>query len=192
MTLHPDALSGGFADTAPDSARAFRVLLDAMARPGTIHPLSAATPPAGLSRAAGTALLTLADGTTPVFLCGAADCAPVRDWIAFHIGAPLCDPDRAAFAVGPFDALLPHLDALPKGDPAYPDRSATLIADLPRLDPQGARLTGPGIRAEAFLSLPDTAPFRANAARFPLGFDAFLTCGDRIAALPRTTKVEDR
>ncbi|MFN7596068.1 MAG: phosphonate C-P lyase system protein PhnH, partial [Cereibacter sp.] len=33
--------------------------------------------------------------------------------------------------------------------------------------------------------------FRANHALFPLGFDAFLTCGSRVAGLPRSTRVED-
>ena len=28
-------------------------------------------------------------------------------------------------------------------------------------------------------------------ALFPLGFDAFLTCGTRVAGLPRSTRVED-
>jgi alpha-D-ribose 1-methylphosphonate 5-triphosphate synthase subunit PhnH len=66
-----------------------------------------------------------------------------------------------------------------------------LVIEVPRLEPTGARLTGPGIRDHAFLSLPATAPFQANHALFPLGFDAFLTCGDRIAGLPRTTIVRD-
>lgn len=185
------ALSGGFADAPVEAARAFRVLLEAMARPGTIHDLAVARPPAGLSPAAGTALLTLADGTTPVFLAGAADTAAVRDWIAFHIGAPICGPEGATFALGGLDALVPHLDRLPAGDPAYPDRSATVIAELPQLVAQGQRLTGPGIRGAAHLSLPAAAMFRRNAARFPLGLDFVLTCGRSVAALPRSTCLED-
>jgi alpha-D-ribose 1-methylphosphonate 5-triphosphate synthase subunit PhnH len=31
---------------------------------------------------------------------------------------------------------------------------------------------------------------RANAARFPRGVDLLLCAGDRLAALPRTTRVE--
>jgi alpha-D-ribose 1-methylphosphonate 5-triphosphate synthase subunit PhnH len=66
-----------------------------------------------------------------------------------------------------------------------------LVIEVPRLEPTGARLTGPGIKEHAVLSLPATAPFQANHALFPLGFDAFLTCGDRIAGLPRSTIVRD-
>lgn len=189
--MTPDTLSGGFDDAARDSARSFRTLMEVMARPGTIMRLDQATPPAGVSVAAGTALLALADGTTPVFLAGSADTPALRAWIAFHIGAPICVPNRAMFALGPFAALVPHLSALPIGDPAYPDRSATLIAEVERLAPEGHRLTGPGIKGAAWLSLPDAAPFRANARHFPLGFDTFLTCGDQIAAVPRSTRVED-
>ena len=71
------------------------------------------------------------------------------------------------------------------------DRAATLVIEVPVLEPAGARLAGPGIRDAARLSLPETAAFRANRALFPLGFDAFLTCGDRIAGLPRSTIVGD-
>ena len=53
----------------------------------------------------------------------------------------------------------------------------------------GAVLTGPGIADAARLSLPDVAAFRANRALFPLGLDFFFTCGDRLAALPRSTVV---
>ncbi|WP_255434812.1 phosphonate C-P lyase system protein PhnH [Paracoccus sp. MC1862] len=40
------------------------------------------------------------------------------------------------------------------------------------------------------MSLPETAAFRHNRALFPLGWDCILTCGDRLAAVPRSTRVE--
>jgi alpha-D-ribose 1-methylphosphonate 5-triphosphate synthase subunit PhnH len=61
---------------------------------------------------------------------------------------------------------------------------------MPTLSTNGPRLTGPGIATHAHLSLPETAAFQANRAQFPLGFDTYLTCGNRVAALPRSTKVE--
>ena len=87
------ALQGGFADAAVQSAHGFRASLEAMARPGSIQTVAGATPPAPLSDAAGALLLTLCDGTTPVHLAGAHDCAAVRDWITFHCGAPLVSAD---------------------------------------------------------------------------------------------------
>ena len=88
--MNADALTGSFDVPPLHSACAFRALLEAMARPGTIHKVEGAFPPTPLSVAAGVALLTLTDTTTPLHLAGVADRAAVRDWVAFHIGAPPC------------------------------------------------------------------------------------------------------
>ncbi|SEL94309.1 alpha-D-ribose 1-methylphosphonate 5-triphosphate synthase subunit PhnH [Roseovarius azorensis] len=183
------ALQGGFSDASVEAALAFRAVMRAMARPGTVEHVAGAVPPAPLSAAAGVVMLTLCDPGTPVHLAGEADCAAVRDWITFHTGAPLVGRERAAFAVGTWPDLLP-LEGYPMGLAEYPDRSATLIVELNVLEARGARLTGPGIAREVALSLPETVAFQANAARYPLGLDFVLTCGDRLAALPRTTRVE--
>lgn len=183
------ATGTGFTEASYDSARAFRAILDAMARPGRIVTLSGAEPPAGLSRAAATVLLTLADGTTPVYLAGAAATDAVADWLRFHTGAPLAEPRAATFAVGSWAALQP-LDRFPFGEPAYPDRSATLIVELDRLEAEGAVLRGPGIYGRSSIFLPETRFFEENRALFPLGLDVILTCGDRLAAIPRSTIVE--
>lgn len=185
MTLH---LTGGFADPAPDAARAFRAIMQAVARPGTIQTVEGAAPPAPLSPAAGAVLLTLCDRTTPLFLAPSHDTAAVRGWITFHCGAPFCAPEAAAFALGTWEALQPT-DRFSPGEAEYPDRAATLIVEVPSLRPEGARLTGPGIREDAALSLPDPAVFAANHARYPLGWDAILTCGSALAGLPRSTEI---
>jgi alpha-D-ribose 1-methylphosphonate 5-triphosphate synthase subunit PhnH len=181
-------LDGGFTDAPRDAAHAFRAAMSALARPGRIEGLSGARPPAPLSVAAGTLILTLCDPETPVHLAGAHDTGDVRGWIAFHTGAPVVGRAQAAFAVGTWEALLP-LDGYRIGDAEYPDRSATLIVEVAALEAERAVLTGPGIRDTAHLSLPETEAFRRNARLFPLGLDFYLTAGDRVAALPRTTRV---
>lgn len=180
-------LSGGFTDPAPESARAFRAVLQAMARPGTIQPIGGAAPPAPLSPAAGAVLLTLCDRTTPLFLGASHDTPAVRGWITFHCASPFCGPEDAMFALGDWSSL--PTDRLSAGDPEYPDRAATLIVELPALAAGVTTLTGPGIRDSAALPLPDPADFAANHARYPLGWDAILTCGDRVAAVPRSTAI---
>ncbi|MEM6440894.1 MAG: phosphonate C-P lyase system protein PhnH, partial [Pseudomonadota bacterium] len=95
---------------------------------------------------------------------------------------------RAMFALGAWEDLMP-LFASPVGTPSHPDRSATLIVERADLRAEGATLTGPGIKDRAALSLPETAAFQANRRLFPLGLDFIFTCGDRLAALPRTTEV---
>lgn len=184
-----DALEGGFTEAPVQSAQAFREILEAMARPGTIRRVQGATPPAPLSIAAGVALLVLTDPTTSLHLAGLTDCPAVRDWVAFHIGAPLVPAEMADFAVGSWDALQP-VGRFRIGQPDYPDRSVTLIVDCDRLVNHGAGLTGPGIETATWLNLPETTAFRANRALFPLGFDTLFTAGDRIAGLPRSTRVE--
>ena len=181
-------LTGGFENPPIDAARAFRSAMQALARPGQIERIEGATPPAPLSPAAGALALTLCDGDTPVWLASSHDTAAVRNWVTFQTGAPFVPRAGAMFAIGTWEALLP-LDGYALGTPEFPDRSATLIAELGQLEPAGARLEGPGIRDTARLSLPDTDVLQKNAALFPLGLDFFFTCGDRIAGLPRTTRV---
>lgn len=187
MNTHAE-FSGGFQNTPIDAAHAFRAAMTVMARPGEIRTLSGAVPPAPLSIAAGTLLLTLCDPETNLYLAGDADTNAVRKWLTFHTGAPIVSASEADFAVGTWDALGP-LDAYRIGTSEYPDRSATLIAECSRLNQDGAVLTGPGIKDEARLSLPDVRTMQANAALYPLGCDFFLTCGDKVAALPRSTQI---
>lgn len=181
-------LTGGFESPAIQSAHAFRSVMEAMARPGTLQTISGAKPPAPLSQAAGSVLLTLCDTDTPVYLAGAADCDAVRNWLAFHTGAPMTGASHCMFAVGAWRSLMP-LSAYPIGTPEYPDRSATLIIECEDLNTLGPTLKGPGIKESAELSLPEVEAFQSNHALYPLGLDFILTSGDCVAALPRTTEV---
>ncbi|TVP95149.1 MAG: phosphonate C-P lyase system protein PhnH [Roseinatronobacter sp.] len=185
MSAH---LTEAFTNPAIDAAHVFRHVLDAMAHPGRIVEVTGIAAPAPCTPAAAAVLLTLVDDTTPLHLAGAHDCAPLRDWVRFHLGAPLADAADAAFALGTWQALGPLL-AYPMGSAEYPDRSATLIVECAELQNTGARLTGPGIETEARLSLPEVAAFQANAACFPQGLDFLFTAGPQLAALPRSTKI---
>ena len=186
--MQANTLSGGFANPAVDAAHAFRSLMEAMARPGTIQDIEGAAPPAPLSPAMGAVLLTLCDTETPVYLAGEMDCDAVRTWLSFHTGAPFVGPTHCMFAVGTWDAIAP-LTAYPIGTSEYPDRSATLVVECSELAATGATLTGPGIKDQATLSLPEVKAFQSNQTLFPLGLDFILTCGNSLAALPRSTEV---
>ena len=167
-------LDGGFADAARDAAHAFRAALQAMARPGRIETITGATPPAPCSPAAGALILTLCDTTTPLHLAPSHDDEGLRGWITFHTGAPFVAAEQAIFALGSWEAVQP-VSRFSIGSAEYPDRAATLIVEVARLERDGATLTGPGIETQARLSLPETAAFRHNRRRFPLGFDTYLT-----------------
>lgn len=186
------ALTPGFANPVADAQACFRALLDAMARPGHIHSVSGASAPAPLHPATAALLLTLADHETPLWLNPAAD--PAWPWIAFHAGAPRSPIDQAMFAVA---LSLPDLGCLPAGTDEAPDTSATAIVQVGSLS-SGRRYTlaGPGLREPRILTaagLPDdfVTIWAANHALFPRGIDLILTCGNQLAALPRTVTIKE-
>ncbi len=188
------ALEGGFTDPAQDAARAFRAALSAMARPGRCVSLAGARPPEGLAPAAGALLLVLADADTPVWLPTRLRNSAAAEWLRFHTNAPAAEADRAAFACGRWAELAP-LARWPSGTPAYPDRSATLLIEVPALTGgSGLGLRGPGIqgRAEIAPALPEgaAAALAENARQAPLGVDVFLVAGASAMALPRSTRLE--
>lgn len=180
----------GFTDPVLDAQAAFRAVLEAMSRPGTVQDI--VTPPElppGLSPAAAAVLLTLVDATTPLRLSAGAEAAA---WLRFHCGCPLVS-ESAAFVLDPAAALL-DLDA---GTDEEPERGATLILEVADLaEGSGWRLVGPGIRDAHRLSVSGApsgfvADWAQNHARFPRGVDVILCAGTRIAALPRSVTIED-
>jgi len=185
--MQTQTFEGGFSDPPVEAARAFRAVMTAMARPADIAQVTGATPPAPLSVAAGVVVLTLCDPETAIFLAPSHDTQAVRDWITFQTGAPVACPAEAQFAIGIWDEL--PRSQFNRGTSEYPDRSATLIVEMDVLDNSGAVLRGPGIEDKAQLSLPQVDAFVENAAAFPLGLDFIFTSADRLAALPRTTRV---
>ncbi len=187
-------LEGGFGDRARDSAVAFRAALDVLARPGRVGELTGATPPEGLSAAAGVLLLTLTDAETPLWLPERLRDGAVAEWLRFHTNAPpAAGRGQAMFAAGRWEEVL-ALEHWPAGEPAYPDRAATLIVEVAALEGGPVlELSGPGIDGLARLApvLPSgaAAALRANAARFPLGLDFFFAAGGQVAGLPRSTRI---
>jgi alpha-D-ribose 1-methylphosphonate 5-triphosphate synthase subunit PhnH len=193
-----EELPSGLAEPVLDSQRVFRATLDAMAHPGTIVDLTlrlSAPPPLHIATAA--LALTLADYETPLWLDAGAATSAVAAFLRFHCGCSATVPcDGAAFAIITAPAGMPPLAAFQAGSDEYPDRSTTLILQLPALNGgENWLLRGPGIpdsRAFAPAGLP--AEFRGwvqdNHRMFPRGVDLIFTCGSSLAALPRSTRLE--
>ena len=190
------ALTPGFADPVLDSQACFRAVLDAMARPGTIHRVHAPIePPPPLHRATAAVLLTLVDGETPLWLDPQASAAAA--WIAFHCGAPTAAIDRSAFALAlaPFATF--DFTTFDAGSHDGPEDGATVILQVAALGEGAALLLdGPGIETTAHLTVAGLPPgliesWGANAARFPQGVDLILCAGDQLAALPRTVRIRE-
>ncbi|KMO17555.1 phosphonate C-P lyase system protein PhnH [Methylobacterium platani] len=193
-------LARGFSDPVHDAQGVFRAVMDALARPGTLQPLAATLePPAPLTPELAAIALALADADAALWLDEALRHDPaVADFLRFHTGARIADaPSEAAFALVSDAAACPDFAAFAQGTPAYPDRSATLVLAVCDLsDVEGWRLDGPGIRESARLAAaPLPADMLARLARnhagFPQGIDLILAAPGRLAALPRSTRVQE-
>jgi alpha-D-ribose 1-methylphosphonate 5-triphosphate synthase subunit PhnH len=193
-----DTLIGpGFSDPVFQSQGAFRALLAALAEPGTQQVVAGGVmPPDGLHAATVTALLTLADYETPIWLPPALRNGPAGAWLRFHCGAALVpDPGKAAFAVIDGLSQEPALAAFDAGSDQFPDRSTTIIVQCAALDGgETVTLTGPGIAgsrviAPAGLRAGFWTEVAANNACYPLGIDLLLSHGDAVLGLPRSTVI---
>lgn len=191
-------LAAAFADPVMDAQATFRALMDAFARPGTVHRVRAIDgAPVPLTPTAAAVASTLLDHETTVHLDAPLNAArDVGEWLAFHTGArvtrTLAD---AAFVLVSDGHDLPPLDACALGNDAYPDRAATLIVAVESVTSgRPLVLTGPGIETSqhiAVAGLPDDIVPRlaANRALFPRGVDLVLCAAEGLIALPRTTRV---
>lgn len=196
-TATDHALLPAWSDSVHDSQAAFRCILTALAEPGSIQTLPVEiTGPAPLNAAATALCLTLMDFETPVWLGDRAGMAAVESYLRFHCGCPLVnDPAVAAFAVVMHPQHGIAFDRFAQGSIEYPDRSTTLLIQVPTLDGGPAhRLSGPGIEHTPTLQvggLPENFSllWQQNTALFPLGVDLVFCCGNAIIGLPRTTQI---
>jgi alpha-D-ribose 1-methylphosphonate 5-triphosphate synthase subunit PhnH len=183
----------GFADPVADAQAVFRAALRALSHPGEVVECGAiGAPVEGLMPATAALLLALTDTETRVWWAAPG---PVG-WLRFHTGAPpAARAQDAPFAVFGLGQTLPPLGALDAGSDESPERSTTLLIELPSFE-GGVRTEwfGPGLReprqvALAGLPEPFWADWLDNHAAFPSGVDVFFVCGRSIVGLPRTTHV---
>jgi len=192
-------LTAGFKDPARASREVFRLVLDAMAHPGSRVPIPAwglEAPPL-IPPSAAAILLTLLDHETPFWASPDLASAKLRTWIAFHCGAPMVDaPSDARFAIMLGGRPGPLLSEFAPGEDRYPERSATVLAVCSALTggEEKTTLTGPGIeheRVAAPVGLRQSfwEEARQNHARFPLGIDLILCAANEALCLPRSTAI---
>lgn len=190
-----------FANPVHDSQQVFRIVLEALSRPGRVLSVPVLPPqevlPQGLPSVLAALALTLCDSDTPLWLAPALNTEPVRQWLRFSCSCPLTnEPNAAAFALIDTPAGLPALHTFAQGEAAYPDRSTTLMVAGLSFSPQcqGFSLRGPGIKDSQHLpchGLPaDFAEeWASNTAVYPLGVDILLCAETQLAGLPRTSRM---
>jgi len=187
----------GFRDPVHDSQQTFRALLDVMARPGSIRQVARdLTAPAGLNLATAAIALTLFDFNVCLYLQPGFP-EEAAGWLRFHCGVALTE-ETAESDFGIVERFTDdlHLDRFKPGGHENPALSTTLVIQVPQLgNRRQYRLTGPGIREDAFLSLAGVTDALWESRErlkpaFPCGIDLIFTCEDQVAAIPRTTCVE--
>ncbi|AJY45449.1 phosphonate C-P lyase system protein PhnH [Martelella endophytica] len=190
-------LHGGFENPVFNAQSVFSAVMNAMAEPGTIHRLDAsAQAPEPIGPAMSAVLLALLDADTPFWLTASLAESALASWLSFHCGAQETDEKaEAAFAVIENGATMPAFELFSTGTQEYPDRSTTLIVELPSLTGgEPLVLTGPGVKgsreiAPAGLPPHFIARWAGNRASFPRGIDIVFTCGTELLCLPRSTTV---
>src|SRR5262249_3638452 len=108
------AVSPGFSHPVFQAQSAFRAVLAALSRPGTVQALAEPVePPEPLSPGAAAIALTLCDHDTPVWLDDALRThSAVGEWLRFHCGCLLSErADEAAFAFVHSADTAPAFDA---------------------------------------------------------------------------------
>ena len=183
-----------------DAQQTFRTLLNAMARPGTVHilPLRPGQTPA---QAVCFALMDFEITYTIVGL--EDDAGELAQWIAVHTGCQRTGTADAAFVIafGPLpDDAWP---AIRRGTLAFPDTGATIIYCLsalgetyPSCIATWLTLSGPGIETtqELIVSGLPAIEFVALAEanrEYPMGVDVILLDpAGRVACIPRSSKVQ--
>jgi alpha-D-ribose 1-methylphosphonate 5-triphosphate synthase subunit PhnH len=192
-------MPAGFANPVVSAQATFRAVLNALARPGSVHPIADAVEvPSPLSPGAAAIALTMCDHDTPIWLdAGLRSAELVLAWLRFHCGSMITDDSRtAAFALVSKPFELPAFDHFNPGTLDYPDRSTTIILQVDSLRSGVAlRLSGPGIAGRQMLRASPLPPdmgkrLISNRSVFPCGVDLILVSADEVAALPRSVRIE--
>ena len=168
-----------------------------MSEPGFITaPELLSQAPGQLDTATWELALSLFDTDTKLWLSPslASDEAIITN-LRFHCQMTLVEqPDEADFVLASHIDL-PSLQQLNQGTPEYPDRSTTLIIQVPVISGEPDwQLSGPGIPDTRNLRLGGLpAIFRKelinSRSMFPLGVDCIFCCATQVVAIPRSTRI---
>jgi alpha-D-ribose 1-methylphosphonate 5-triphosphate synthase subunit PhnH len=189
-------------DEVFDAQQDFRVLLEAMARPGKICRLEGAAvdPPAGLHRTTSLAAFALLNGDTRFYVCNDVD-GQMGTYLRENTGAEMTTMEKADYVFCSGDYDMNCISQFKRGTLQEPEDSATVFIDLEDIAESGGVgdvrivLQGPGVETEKvlFLRKVQASLFWSVSEindEFPIGIDLFLTdAGGRVIAIPRSCHV---
>jgi alpha-D-ribose 1-methylphosphonate 5-triphosphate synthase subunit PhnH len=180
-------------DPVHDTQAIFRVLLEALARPGVPRQIPVPALDAPANPWVASVLLTVLDHETS--FASLAD-EPTERFVRARTSARDATPATADFVLAEAESLSPALVLeLKRGSLAYPDGSATLVVHAHQDTPgQMVHLSGPGIPDGRAADLPFNAAVAEALAEanknYPCGIDLLLIdAWGRLIGLPRTTRI---
>jgi alpha-D-ribose 1-methylphosphonate 5-triphosphate synthase subunit PhnH len=192
-------VESGFIDPVIDAQKAFRGVLNAIARPGNaVHidvDVKSAASLLGVSPAALASLLALVDFDTAVWLdCSGAD--DLRAYLRFHTGARFASGrGDADFAYIGDASRVPLLSSFQQGTAASPEGSTIVIVDVPDFEGEtSVILDGPGCKEPVMFSPTSFTvdlwvDVAMNHQQFPAGVDLLVCAGEQMVGIPRSTRI---
>jgi alpha-D-ribose 1-methylphosphonate 5-triphosphate synthase subunit PhnH len=186
-------------DKVFDTQRIYRLMLDAMARPGKVNflPELRLNPPSGLNQAAAAVALTLFDSETG--FCVLPSNQAINDYIMFNTSAAVCPVNLAEFIIVCGKEYHAQLRDVCSGTLLSPEKGATLIIMVDSLaaDASGIKLqlSGPGIKDHSFLYISgldkdNIQTISEMNQEYPLGVDIiYADNAGNVACVPRSSSL---
>jgi alpha-D-ribose 1-methylphosphonate 5-triphosphate synthase subunit PhnH len=181
---------------AMNSARIFRVILDAMARPGAVLKLvenSDASSP--LFSNTNAVIRTLSDFQSPLWLSPTLNIETIIRQIKFQTGAPVVTrPAESVFAILTAQEASGEVEKFNVGTDEYPDRSTTLLIQVDGFNNTDVELAGPGLKVPVGFGVSNLSKtfwteMMVNHTLYPLGVDVIFISPESIACCPRSTSI---
>ncbi|MGF1636674.1 MAG: phosphonate C-P lyase system protein PhnH [Cyclobacteriaceae bacterium] len=177
----------------------FRLLMEAMSRPGKICKLehSAINPPEDMYAGAALIGLALLNADVHFFHQGSA-----AEYLRFNTSSELATPDEADFIFMKGTDTAQMIAAAKIGTDNYPETNASIIIEVLEIkngthdDGLNLSLSGPGVLGSKEVNIHGLDEellyeIQAKNEEFPLGIDSILVDkSGNICCLPRTCKIE--
>lgn len=175
----------------------FRAILGSFSKPAVSTSIvKVQSAPSPLLPTTAAIALTLFDYQTPIWLSAELNTDAVRKFLRFQTGAPLtADPAAASFAIVALAETQNEWPNFNLGSHEYPDRSTTVILQVPSLTTGDAvRVSGPGLKDPVDFHVAKSTPdfwqhIQMNNSLFPIGNDFMFASPNVIAALPRSASI---
>lgn len=201
-------VTSGF-DPVHDTQNIFRMLVHAFSRPGTHVDIqqfcSSVQPPADFPKVLMGIAFTLLDQETTFYVESEQAVQPVKDYIHWETFSEVKSREAADYHFIESmkeQEIIPYMNQLKTGTLNQPHQSATVFLLVDGLEENeraiAYNLTGPGIQSECTLAIEGLDPKWMESREeltneYPLGIDlCFITRDGKMAAVPRTTKLERR